>query len=473
MRIRRERSLKRFTDRTYFALPIFVQNWSVTAAGYARFRSRFGSHFQRILREWEDSVQWPEERLLDLQRRRLRALIEHARRHVPYYRDLPEPSRSEDPVEAIREMLSEIPPLEKWVYRDHPEAFLARDLSRGSLVSGYTSGTTGSALPLWCTPEALAEEYASVWRMRRSCGVASPREPNLTFNGSMIVPFDQTEPPFWRTSAYDRRTLFSVYHMAPENLPAYIDAAHNLPARYVEGYPSAIHLVARSMLREGRPIPPGRITAVFTSSESLLAFQRQTIEKAFNAPVRDRYGVSEKCVSMTECEQGFLHVDMEFGIVEVEGEPDADGSVTGPLLVTGLSGDATPMLRYRIGDVGTRMGKPCACGRLGDVFEHVDGRIEDYVLTPDGRLIGRLDHIFKQQYQVAEAQILQETPSAIDILLVPREGYDDASSALLIKEARARLGSEIEIRIRIVDHIPREPNGKFRAVKSKVGTIYD
>jgi phenylacetate-CoA ligase len=473
MRIRRERSLKRFTDRTYFALPIFVQNWSVTAAGYARFRSRFGSHFQRILREWEDSVQWPEERLLDLQRRRLRALIEHARRHVPYYRDLPEPSRSEDPVEAIREMLSEIPPLEKWVYRDHPEAFLARDLSRGSLVSGYTSGTTGSALPLWCTPEALAEEYASVWRMRRSCGVASPREPNLTFNGSMIVPFDQTEPPFWRTSAYDRRTLFSVYHMAPENLPAYIDAAHNLPARYVEGYPSAIHLVARSMLREGRPIPPGRITAVFTSSESLLAFQRQTIEKAFNAPVRDRYGVSEKCVSMTECEQGFLHVDMEFGIVEVEGEPDADGSVTGPLVVTGLASDATPMLRYRIGDVGTRMGKPCACGRLGDVFEHVDGRIEDYVLTPDGRLIGRLDHIFKQQYQVAEAQILQETRDAIDILLVPREGYGDASSALLIKEARARLGSEIEIRIRTVDHIPREPNGKFRAVKSKVGTIYD
>ena len=473
MRVRRERTLKRLTDRTYFGLPIFAQNWSCTAAGYARFRSRFGSHFQRILTEWEDSVTWPAERLVDLQCRRLRALIDHARKNVPYYRDLPEPSRAEDPAMAIREMLSEIPPLEKWVYRDQPEAFLARGLPRSSLISGYTSGTTGSALPLWCTPEALAEEYASVWRMRRSCGVSSPREPNLTFNGSMIVPFDQTEPPFWRTSAYDRRTLFSVYHMAPENLRAYIDAAHELPARYVEGYPSAIHLVARAMLQEGRPRPAGQIAAVFTSSESLLAFQRQTIEKAFNAPVRDRYGVSEKCVSMTECERGFLHVDMEFGIVEVEGEPDSDGSVTGPLVVTGLASDATPMLRYRIGDVGTRMGKPCACGRLGDVFEHVDGRIEDYVVTPDGRLIGRLDHIFKQQYQVAEAQILQETRNAIDILVVPREGYNEASLALLLKEARARLGNEIEIRVRQVDHIAREPNGKFRAVKSKVGTIYD
>jgi phenylacetate-coenzyme A ligase PaaK-like adenylate-forming protein len=459
--------------RVYDTLPVFAQNWSCTAAGYARFRSRFGSHFRRILREWEESVRWPAERLFDLQRRRLDGLIRHARQHVPYYRDLSEPSPAADPAHAIRETLAGIPPLEKWVYRDQPEAFLARDLPRSNLVSGYTSGTTGSALPLWCTPETLAEEYASVWRMRRSCGVASPREPNMTFNGSMIVPFDQSEPPFWRTSAYDRRTLFSVYHMTPENLRTYVDAVHSVPARYVEGYPSAIHLIARVMLEAGRPLPQGRVAAVFTSSESLLAFQRHAIEKAFNAPVRDRYGVSEKSVSMTECERGFLHVDMEFGIVEVEGETELDGSVTGPLVVTGLAGNATPMLRYRIGDVGTRTGKPCACGRLGDVFQHVDGRIEDYVLTPDGRLIGRLDHIFKQQYQVAEAQILQETRDAIDILLVPRDGYTETSAALLLKEARARLGSEIGIRIHTVDHIAREPNGKFRAVKSKVGTIHD
>jgi phenylacetate-CoA ligase len=459
--------------RPYDTLPVFAQNWSCTAAGYARYRSRFGSHFQRILRDWEESATWSGERLLDLQRRRLVRLVEHARAHVPYYRDLPEPSRAEDPREAIQKTLSQIPPLEKWVYRDQPRAFVASNLRRASLIRGYTSGTTGSALPLWCTAEALAEEYASVWRMRRSVGVASPREPNLTFNGSMIVPFDQAEPPFWRTSIYDQRTLFSVYHMTPKNLRAYAEAAREIPARYVEGYPSAIHLIARAILEQDRPIPPGRIAAVFTSSESLLAFQRQTIEKAFNAPVRDRYGVSEKSVSMTECERGFLHVDMEFGIVEVEGEPAADGTVTGPLLVTGLAGTATPMFRYRIGDVGTRIGGPCPCGRSGEVFHHVDGRIEDYVLTPDGRLIGRLDHIFKQQYQVAEAQILQETRRAIDILVVPREGYNEASAALLLKEARARLGNEIEIGIRIVTDIPREPNGKFRAVKSRVGTITD
>jgi phenylacetate-CoA ligase len=225
------------------------------------------------------------------------------------------------------------------------------------------------------------------------------------------------------------------------------------------------------MLEENRPLPPGRIAAIFTSSESLLAFQRETIEKAFGAPVRDRYGVSEFGVSMTQCAVGHHHVDMEFCIVEVEVTEETDEYVTGPLLITGLAHDATPLFRYRIGDVGTRAKRPCPCGRPGDVFLKVDGRIEDYVLTPDGRLIGRLDHVFKEQLDVAEAQILQDTNESIDVLVIPRASYTEASGRRLLKEIRSRLGHEIGIRVHLVDSIPREPNGKFRAVKSRVGSI--
>jgi phenylacetate-CoA ligase len=307
--------------------------------------------------------------------------------------------------------------------------------------------------------------------MRRACGVVGPAAPNLTFNGNIVVPFRQTEPPFWRHSSYDRRILFSIFHMTPANLRAYASAIRTLPASYVEGYPSAIHLVARQTLEEGDPLPPGRIQAIFTSSESLLAFQRETIEKAFSAPVRDRYGVSEKVVSMTECEAGSLHVDMEFCIVEVEATEESEDSVSGPLLVTGLAPHATPMFRYRIGDVGTLSKRPCRCGRAGPAFHHVDGRMEDYVLTPDGRLIGRLDHIFKAQIDVSEAQIVQESERVLRVLLVPRPGYSSNSERLLLKEMRARLGNEIEVEVELVEEIPREPNGKFRAVKSAVGRI--
>jgi phenylacetate-CoA ligase len=265
------------------------------------------------------------------------------------------------------------------------------------------------------------------------------------------------------------QTLFSLYHMSARTLHDYIDAVHERPARYLQGYPSALHLVARALLDAGRPLPKRRLCAVFTSSESLLAFQRRTIEEAFEAPVRDRYGTSELAVSMTACAENNLHVDMEFCIVEVEPEEETNEWVRGPLLVTGLANDATPFLRYRIGDVGTRSKRPCPCGRAGDVFLAVDGRLEDYAITPDGRWIGRLDHIFKDQLDVAEAQILQETPAAIEVLVVPRPSWNDAAARGLLKEIRSRLGDEIRVDLRLTEEIPREPNGKFRAVKSKVG----
>jgi phenylacetate-CoA ligase len=460
-----------FNDTIYPLLPIPLQNAVCTAAGFARFRSRFNRHFHRRLAEWEQSVHWPIERLQEYQRQRLDRLLRRARVHVPYYRDLAPPCEARDPVEAMRETLSRIPPLEKRAYRDDPEAFFARDVPRHRLHRGKTSGTTGTALPLWYTPETLAEEYATVWRLRRSCGVRDPSEENHTFTGNIIVPFRQESPPFWRQNAYSGQTLFSLYHMTPTNLRAYVDAIHRRPARYVQGYPSSIHLVARAMLEHGRPLDPGRITAVFTSSESLLAFQRETIEKAFGAPVRDRYGVSEFGASMTECSAGRLHVDMEFCIVEVEVAEETNEYETGPLLITGLAHDATPLFRYRIGDVGTRSKLPCPCGRAGDVFLVVDGRVEDYVLTPDGRLVGRLDHVFKEQLEVAEAQILQKTKDAIDVLIVPLPNYTDLSQRRLLREIRSRLGDEIAIQIRPVTSIPREPNGKFRAVKSRVGRI--
>ena len=210
---------------------------------------------------------------------------------------------------------------------------------------------------------------------------------------------------------------------------------------------------------------------MFTSSESLLAFQRDTIEEAFGAPVRDRYGSTEFAVSMTACSQQRLHVDMEYCIVEVEVTEEGEDWERGPLLVTGLSNDATPFIRYRIGDIGTRLKGPCDCGRPGDTFLDVDGRIEDYVVTPDGRQIGRVDHIFKEQHDVAEAQIVQETKEGIEISVVPSPSWSATSEEELMKATRSFLGHELEIEIHRVESIPRESNGKFRAVKSRVGRL--
>ncbi len=458
------------TDVFYGALPVPLQNLACTWAGFQRSRSRFTPHFHRTLSSWMESGRSSDERLHAIQHERLCAMVRRARSLVPHYRglEIPEPEPDDDPRRGIAQLLAALPVLDKAAYRDDPRSFLATDLPEKGLIRGKTSGTTGTALPLWYTPEAVAEEYAAVWRLRRWLDVGL-RDPHFSFGGQLLVPTAQQGPPFWRHNAWGRQTLFSLYHMTEANLPAYVDALHRLPGVYVQGYPSSLHLVGRAMLDQGRPLPAGKLKAVFPSSESLLSFHRAVIEEAFAAPIHDRYGTSELVVSMTGCGEGRLHVDMEFGVVEVEVEEENEDFVRGPLLVTGLANDATPLLRYRIGDVGTLARHRCPCGRPGDSFLDVDGRIEDYVVTPDGRWIGRLDHIFKEQLDVAEAQILQEEKDSIEVRVVPRASYDERAEAALRKEIRARLGERIRIDVLVVPEIAREANGKFRAVKSKVG----
>jgi len=458
------------SDAVYAAMPIPLQNLACTWAGWRRARARFTPHFHRRLLEWEQSGRSSSELLLAIQQERLAVLVDRARRFVPHYSKLalPEPKLDSDPRCGIATMLAGFPVLEKADYRNAPESFIASDLAPDRLLEGKTSGTTGSALPLWYTSEALAEEYAAVWRLRKSVGV-DLYAPHFSFGGQLLVPMAQSKPPFWRKNSWSGQTLFSLYHMTRANLPHYIDALHQLPAVYVQGYPSSLHLLGRAMLDAGRPLPTGKLRAIFTSSESLLAFHREAIERAFGAPIYDRYGTSELAVSMTACREGRLHVDMEFGIVEVEAEEETDDFVRGSLLVTGFANDATPFIRYRIGDVGTRSKRPCVCGRPGDVFLDVDGRIEDYVVTPDGRWIGRLDHIFKDQLDVAEAQIVQADASALEVRIVPRASFDARAEAGLLKEIRSRVGDQIRIEIVRLQEIPREANGKFRAVKSAVG----
>lgn len=451
----------------YNALPTPVQNVAATLAGYYRHRQRFSPYFYETLRKWESTVDGPLPELHRLQREQLAVLVERVRKNVPFYRDLPPPSDHPDPVDAMARTLAQIEPLDKDAYRDNQESLRARDVKGRRLSRAFTSGTTGMALAVPHTPERIAESFAAVWRQRRACGVQLD-DPYMTFGGQLIVPIGQRKPPFWRVNRYGRQTLYSIYHLAPRNLPRYVDGIHESDGRYVQGYPSALHIVGRAMLEAGRPLPPGRVKAVFTSSESLLAFQRSVIEEAFGAPVRDHYSATELVASMTACELNRLHVDMEFCVVEMEVQEETDEWQRGPLLVTGLGYDATPFLRYRIGDVGTRARKPCACGRPGDIFLDIDGRVDDYIVTPSGRLVGRLDHVFKEQWDVHEAQIIQKSIDAITVLIVPRSTYSEASQAKLLEEIRARLGDDIRVEIRITDNIAREDNGKFRAVKSEV-----
>ena len=92
----------------------------------------------------------------------------------------------------------------------------------------------------------------------------------------------------------------------------------------------------------------------------------------------------------------------------------------------------------------------------------------DYIVTPEGRMVGRLDHIFKDSVNVSEAQICQDKRDEVVLKIVKKERYTERDEKIITREARTRLGNDIGIRFEYVDAIPRAPNGKFRFIQSSM-----
>ena len=124
-----------------------------------------------------------------------------------------------------------------------------------------------------------------------------------------------------------------------------------------------------------------------------------------------------------------------------------------------------PLIRYRIGDRGTLGGglETCQCGRTLPVIESVDGRVDDILYTMDGRRIGRHDPLFKDDLPIQEAQIVQEALDCVRVRYVSSPGFRPEHESVITQRLQARMGM-VKVVMERVTEVPREPNGKFRAV---------
>jgi phenylacetate-CoA ligase len=114
---------------------------------------------------------------------------------------------------------------------------------------------------------------------------------------------------------------------------------------------------------------------------------RRDIEAKWDIKACDIYGLSEIIGPGVSCEcveaQSGLHmaddhflpeiIDPETGEVLPEGE-------TGELVITTLTKEAFPLVRYRTGDITRLTTEPCICGRTNTRMARVSGRTDDMLI---------------------------------------------------------------------------------------------
>jgi phenylacetate-CoA ligase len=365
--------------------------------------------------------------------------------------------------------LPKLPLIDKTSVREH-ETEMMIGPARPDWVNGHTSGTTGSPLSVWYDRETCIMTNAVDRRQKIWAGMADGDWVGM-FLGRVIVPLDQSGPPFWRANWVQRQVWFSSFHLSDACLLHYVREIRRRRLRFLEGYPSTLYILAQFLERRGETLP---MKAVFSSSETLLPIQRERIESAFSCRVFDFYGHAERVAFATECERHEgKHIAEEFGVVEItdgDGVPVRDGDA-GYLVGTSLYNSAMPLFRYRTSDVSAILTEPCSCRRTLRRVRDVTTKAEDIVLTPDGRMISPsiLTHPFKPLVQVLKSQIIQERLDHITVKIVPSSEFSPRDREQLIHELQLRLGSNMSIDIELVSDIERQQSGKYRWVISHVG----
>lgn len=282
--------------------------------------------------------------------------------------------------------------------------------------------------------------------------------------GQLVAPVRQRKPPFWVWNAGLNQLYMSAYHISPEFVRYYLDALIKYRVKYILGYSSTIYYLAETAVKAN--YQNLKLDVAITNAEPLYDYQRSVIESAFNCPVRETYGMAEMAAAAGECDHGKLHIWKDAGIIEID-SISKDESESGDLICTGLVNEDMPFIRYRVGDYGSLSKDKCSCGKTLSLLEGIDGRSDDVLYTKDGKRIGRLDPVFKNDLLIIEAQIIQNSLSHLIVKIIPAENFNQKSANQLINQIKERMGN-IEISLEKVSQIPRTSRGKFRAVICKL-----
>lgn len=452
-----------FTSTIYRASPPWIQSQLVSVWGWTRTALREGARFREIEREIDRTQWYSREQIASMQLERVKAVLRHAATNVPYYRDAF--ARGGINVEDVRTLqdVSRLPFLEKTTLKTTPERLVAENI-KGKRLQVTTSGSTGTPLVLTQNLDAVNRENAFIWRQLTWAGYRRG-EPRAWLRGDMIVPADCRKPPFWRMNAGERMLMLSSYHLSMNTAPSYVSVLEKYDPVLIQAYPSAMAFLARYLQAKNQHYR-GRLRSIVMTSETLLAEDIRVIEERFRCKVFEQYGSAERVTMIQTCEHGSRHVDSDYGYTEFIPMDDGRYEIVG----TGFNNALMPLIRYRSGDSVELFDddRECPCGRKLPIVKKLHGRLDDYIKTPDGRRIARLGFVFQGVAHIGEAQVVQNQIDTIVLRVVPAGELNESDRRQLIANARARLGSDIQIQIETVAAIERTRNGKLRTVVCNV-----
>jgi len=415
---------------------------------------------------------WSLAELRVLQMAELSALLWHAHRNVPWYREkLRERSIEPRDIRSLDD-LSELPLLT----RKEAAEFERERESRAEpfpVIRKMTSGTSGR--PLAFSYDEGSEHWRNAVKWR-GYGWAHyrPGDPSLHFWGDLSVLHDT--PLMQRAKvaldhAIKREHFVDCTDRSEAALARVAKQLGELRPKVLVCYAQAGAALARWLVETNTPVHE---MSIICAAERLFPADRAVMVRAFGPNVFETYGNREVMLIGAECDahEG-MHLSMENLIVELlvrendRARPAMLGE-TGEVVITDLHNFGSPFIRYLTGDLATRLppGR-CSCGRALDRLASVEGRANDTLHDGQGNPVSGMffNVMFSvMAHHVRQFQVVQKKDGSLGIALVPGVEFGEGVLSL-IRENCDKFLPGVPVEVSIVPEIAPDASGKLRVVK--------
>ncbi|MFB3818695.1 MAG: phenylacetate--CoA ligase family protein [Candidatus Methylomirabilales bacterium] len=417
------------------------------------------------------------EELEQLQIERLQATLNRVYAHVPFYRSqLDARGLTPENVESLKD-LARLPFTTKADLRDsYPYGLFAVPMREVVRVHA-SSGTTGTPTVVGYTRNDIKTWANLVARILVMGGVTKDDVVQIAFGYGLF------------TGAFGlhygaERLGASVIPASSGNTARQIKIMQDFRTTALVSTPSYALYIGDTLREMGIPASSLSLKYGLFGAEPWSDALRQEIQEKLGVVATDNYGLSEVIgpgVSGECLEQNGLHINEDHFLVEVIDPetltPVGPGEV-GELVLTTLTKEAFPMIRYRTRDLTRILPDGCPCGRTGRRMSRVLGRTDDM-------LIIRGVNVFPSEIEAVLFEI-EGTEPHYQIIVERKGALDDATVLVeaaehiffdqmrrqreIVERIRSRLAQELglTVEVKLVEKKTLERfEGKARRVIDK------
>ena len=403
------------------------------------------------------------------QLRRIRHIVAVASESSTFYSDRVRSAGIHDIANMSFEQFAAIKPLTKNDLREHRSAMVNRQFAPSALIERRSGGTTAAPVSVFLDSESINRRESATASFNKWFGFRPGQKIAYLWAAVQDLPKLATWKARIQNQFVDRQLFLPSAPLDDDIMESYWRRLDKFRPTLLQAFSSPLAEMAEFLLRTGRRL---NLNAVSTTAEVLHPHQRRAIKKAFGTDPFNWVGAREVGRIATQCKlREGMHINCYGLYIEVVENPSFTSEKTGDILITDLWNEAMPIIRYRIGDIGRLDTSVCGCGSHLPCLSDILGRATDTFLNSKGQKIPGMvmvTHIY-DDVGVNQLQLIQYDIGRFEARIVPGDSFENPGSIKRLQDIFCDyMCEELELKVRIVDEIPREPSGKLRICKNEM-----